>query len=78
MHSRFCCLGGAALLSAILLTSAHAQNTTATPTNILGIKVVAPPPANFNPLTASPEANAYYAIPPCRIQRSHPEPITNG
>jgi hypothetical protein len=75
MHiSRFY-LGGAALLSAAMLTSAHAQGTPTLPANVpppggtdatrpLGVSVVAAPPAGFNPLTASPAARQQFAVPP--------------
>ncbi len=75
MHTRHFYLGGAALLSAAMLTSAHAQGTPALPANVsppggtvatrpVGVSVVAAPPADFNPLTASPAACKQYAIPP--------------
>jgi len=57
-----------------MVTSAYAQGTPPLPPNVplpgvvsgppTGVGVVAPPPANFNALTASPTANAQYSIPP--------------
>ncbi len=75
MRHYFFYLGGAALLSAAMLPSVHAQDTTGLPasgappssvvaTHPLEVRVVAAPPADFNPLTASQGANAQYAIPP--------------
>ena len=75
MHSRLIYLGGAALLSAAMLTSVHAQGVPPLPTNVpppggivstppVGVSVVAAPPAGFNPLTALPAATAQYGIPP--------------
>jgi hypothetical protein len=75
MHTRHFYFGSAALLSAAMLTSAHAQGTPTLPANVpppggtvatrpVGVSVVAAPPADFNPLTASPAARKQYAIPP--------------
>ncbi len=75
MRSHLFYFGGTVLLSAAMLTSALAQDTPTLPTNVpppggivagapVGVSVVPAPPANFNPLTASPTANQQYAIPP--------------
>jgi hypothetical protein len=75
MDRIFCYFTATALLSAMMLTSAHAQSTTTSQGNIpppggtvsarpVGVSVVAAPPADFNPLTASPTANAQHGIPP--------------
>ena len=75
MHTRHFYFGSAALLSAAMLTSAHAQGTPTLPANVpppggtvatrpMGVSVVAAPPAGFNPLTASPAARQQYAVPP--------------
>ncbi|MGC2221105.1 MAG: G1 family glutamic endopeptidase [Methylocella sp.] len=55
-------LGAAMLLPGAALSVAHAQITM--PTNVPGIRVVAPPPAGFDPVTATPAARKQYAIPP--------------
>jgi Peptidase A4 family len=55
-------LGAAVLLPGAALSAAHAQITMAT--NVPGIRAVAPPPAGFDPVTASPAARKQYAIPP--------------
>lgn len=55
-------LGAAVLFPGAVLSAAHAQITM--PTNVPGIRVVAPPPAGFDPVTASPAARKQYAIPP--------------
>jgi Peptidase A4 family len=55
-------LRAAMLLPGAALSVAHAQITM--PTNVPGIRVVAPPPAGFDPVTATPAARKQYAIPP--------------
>jgi len=57
-------IAAGALVSATTLAAANAQNVPETPTNIPGITVVAPPPAGFDPVAASPAARAQYAVPP--------------
>jgi len=75
MCRRFTYFAGAPLLSAMMLTSGLAQSTNTLPANVpppggtvanhqVGVSVVAAPPANFNPLTASRTTKAQYAVPP--------------
>jgi hypothetical protein len=75
MYGRFSSFTGAAVFLVMMLASAYAQNMTHLPDNVpppgaasaerpVGVGMVAAPPANFNPLTASPIAHARYAIPP--------------
>jgi hypothetical protein len=66
-----------------VVTSAHAQNATPGPTAIAppgvvsgepeGVTVVAPPPAGFDPTTASAEDNARYKIPPAPDAKTSPQ-----
>jgi hypothetical protein len=63
-----CCLAitvGCALIS---LTPAYANHSI-----ISGVSVVGPPPADFDPLAASPEARAKYAFPPAPDAATAPE-----
>jgi hypothetical protein len=69
-------LGAAALLSGAALSAAHAQITMAT--NVPGIRLVAPPPAGFDPVTASAAARKQYAIPRRPIPQPPPGPINSG
>ena len=75
MHTHLSFFGGMSLLFAAMLTSAHAQNASMLPPGVpppggnagappTGVSVVLPPPAGFDVLTASPTAQAQYAIPP--------------
>ncbi len=59
-------LGIAVFLSGALVTMANAQvmSSLLKPTNVPGVKVVAPPPVGFDPVTASPAARKQFAIPP--------------
>jgi hypothetical protein len=62
-------LTGRAVIAASLLAvgyaSAGAQSVVGqTPTNVHGISVVAPPPAGFDPITATAMVNAQFALPP--------------
>ncbi len=83
MEARFLHFAVVGLLSAMMLTLAHAQSITALPSNIpppgstiagrpIGVSVVTAPPAGFNPLTASPIARAQYAIPPAPDPKAAP------
>jgi hypothetical protein len=50
---------------AAMFSSAQAQVAQPTlPTNVPGIRLVAPPPTGFNPLTASPAARLQHGVPP--------------
>jgi hypothetical protein len=58
-------LGVAVFLSGATASMAYAQVSVPTaPTNVPGIKVVAPPPAGFDPVSASSTARMQFAIPP--------------
>jgi hypothetical protein len=62
-------LTGRGLIAASLLAgcsvAAAAQSPTGQPsTNIPGVGVVAAPPSGYNPVTATPLANAQLALPP--------------
>lgn len=74
--------GAVVLASAVCPASAQGILTTpgiptppsavATPTSMVGIRAVPPPPATFSPLTASTAANAQYAVPPAPDGKSSP------
>jgi hypothetical protein len=62
-------LTGRGLIAASLLAgcsvAAVAQSPAGQPsTNIPAVSVVAPPPSGYNPVTATPLANAQFALPP--------------
>jgi len=72
-----------ALIIIPVIIPAHAQGTPALPLNLppagttvegpaQGVRQVTPPPAGFDPLTASPAANAKYAIPPAPDAKAAP------
>jgi hypothetical protein len=55
----------AAFFILVMVSSAQAQVAPPTlPTNVPGIRLVAPPPTGFNPLTASPAARLRHGVPP--------------
>ncbi len=66
-----------------VVTSAHAQSVKPGPTAIAppgvvsgqpeGVTVVPPPPAGFDPTTASAEENARYNVPPAPDTRTSPQ-----
>jgi Peptidase A4 family len=72
-----------AATSVLMVVSAHAQGTPPLPANVpppgetvtthpVGVRVVAAPPAGFNPLMASPAAKSQYAIPPMPDRNAAP------
>ena len=47
-----------------------------TSSNVPEVMVIAPPPAGFNPVTATPQTNAQFAIPPAPDARAAPSAYT--
>lgn len=60
-------MGGASIAAGLLAGTANAQSVAP------GVRVVPPPPAGFNAVTASPAARAKYAIPPAPDATAAPE-----
>lgn len=44
--------------------------------NVPGVKVIAPPPAGYNQVTATPQANAQFAVPPAPDAHAAPGAYT--
>ena len=72
----------AALLCGLVAGAAHAQSsgaiaTVAAPATLpgtpTGVSVVPPPPAGFDPLTATAEERAFYSIPPAPDPKVAPD-----
>lgn len=75
------CLAGRGLIAAGLVAGIHvgarAQPVVdQTSSNVPGVKVIAPPPAGFNPVTATPQANAQFAVPPAPDAHAAPGAYT--
>jgi hypothetical protein len=65
-------IAAVALLAASLLAPAHGQNATITPSNVPGIGIVAPPPADFDPINATRAQRAQYHVPPAPDPKTAP------
>jgi hypothetical protein len=61
---RWLALAGIGFVTVGCVTGANAQAPATMGTNVKGVSVVAPPPPGFNPLTASANERAMYAVPP--------------
>lgn len=74
-------LAGCGLIAVSLVVGIHvgarAQPVVdQTSSNVPGVKVIAPPPAGYNPVTATPQANAQFAVPPAPDARAAPGAYT--
>lgn len=63
-RSRWLALTGIGFVALGCVTAANAQSPVTMGTNVKGVRVVAPPPAGFNPLTATANERQMYGVPP--------------
>jgi hypothetical protein len=62
--STWLALAGVGFVAIGCVTAANAQSPATMGTNVKGVGIVAPPPAGFNPLTATASERKTYAVPP--------------
>jgi hypothetical protein len=65
-------LYGVAAAALLAASPAHGQNAGITPSNVPGIGIVAPPPADFDPINATPAQRAQYHVPPAPDPQAAP------
>lgn len=58
------------LMAGVPTVAAAQAGVDQTSTNVPGVKVIAAPPAGFNPVTGTPRANAQFATPPAPDART--------
>jgi Peptidase A4 family len=68
-RSRWLALTGIGFVALGGVTAANAQSPATIGTNVKGVSIIAPPPAGFNPLTASANERKMYGVPP------EPDPV---